>query len=146
MEELQPRPVHLAWDRSHGEPMETLTFPVHSADPPAPGGVGVNSAGATAAADGGVSSGFTLSRAESPSLWELLTDTAEEVPICSPTTTLLDQLEENPRFRRGQVAGALAELRAALLRVSHTANGSESVSLQAGTVVVIAHTLLRHQP
>jgi len=132
--------------RSHGEPFEETVSIPRSADPPAPGGVGINSAGASAAADGGVGSGFTLSRAESPSLWELLTDTAEEIPISSATTTLLDQLEENPRFRRGQVAGALAELRAALLRVSHTANGSEPVSLQAGTVVVIAHTLLRHQP
>ncbi len=129
--------------RSHGEPFdETFTIP-RSADPPALGGVGINSAGATAAGVGGGDSGFTF---ELPTLWQLLTDTAEEMPITSPTTMLLDQLEDSPRFRRGQVAGALADLQVALEKISHTADGTESVSLQAGTVLILAHTLLRHQP
>ena len=38
---------------------------------------------------GGGTSGFNL-----PTLWELITDTAEEVPIRSAMTQLLDQLEE----------------------------------------------------
>ena len=112
------------------------------ADPPSEGGAD-NSAGATAAGVGGGDSGFTF---ELPTLWQLLTDTAEEIAFTSPTTMLLDQLEDSPRFRRGQVAGALADLQEVLEKVSHTADGTEPVSLQAGTVLILAHTLLRHQP
>ena len=66
-------------------------------------------------ADGGIS-GFLY-----PTLWELITDTSEEVPLRSPITMLLEQLEESPRFRRGQVVWALDELQRALERTSHTA-------------------------
>jgi hypothetical protein len=48
--------------RSHGEPFELEGFTIpRSADPPAPGGVGINSAGATAAVSGGADGGFSLS-------------------------------------------------------------------------------------
>ena len=92
------------------------------------------------AADGGISS-FTL-----PTLWELITDTAEEVPIRSAMTQLLDQLEESPRFRRGQIAGALTDLQRVLEEISHHSTGHEPVSIPVGTVVILAHCLLRHQP
>ena len=81
-----------------------------------------------------------------PSAWELLTDTNEEVAIASPITLLIQQLEESPQFRRGQVAGALAELKTTLEKTSHCGNGNEAIQLEVGTVVVLAHTLLRHQP
>ena len=90
-------------------------------------------------ADGGIS-GFLY-----PTLWELITDTSEEVPLRSPITMLLEQLEESPRFRRGQVVCALDELQRALERTSHTATGDEQMSLPVGTVMVLAHVLLRHQ-
>ena len=92
------------------------------------------------AADGGISS-FTL-----PTLWELITDTAEEMPIQSAMTLLVDQLEESPRFRRGQVAGALSDLQRVLEEISHHSTGHEQVSIPVGTVVILAHCLLRHQP
>ena len=92
-------------------------------------------------AAGGGTSGFIL-----PTLWELITDTAEEVPIHSAMTQLLDQLEESPRFRRGQVAGALSDLQQVLEEISHNSTGHESVSIPVGTVVILAHCLLRHQP
>lgn len=81
-----------------------------------------------------------------PTLWELLTDTQDEVAIQSPITVLIDQLDSSPQFRRGQVAGALAELKELLEKTSHCGNGNEPLSISTGTVVVLAHTLLRHQP
>ena len=92
------------------------------------------------AADGGIS-GFIL-----PTLWEVLTDITEEVPIHSAMTQLLDQLEESPRFRRGQIAGALSDLQRVLEEISHQSTGDEEVSIPVGTVVILAHCLLRHQP
>ena len=92
-------------------------------------------------AAGGGASGFTL-----PTLWEVLTDTAEEVPIQSPMTELLEQLEESPRFRRGQVAAALSDLQRVLEEISHQSTGDEEVSIPVGTIVILAHCLLRHQP
>ena len=136
----------LKWSRTYGddEDVELLTFDA-SVDPPqvAPGGGDDRTSDATTADGGGTVGGFSLAR---PSLWELLTDTSDEVAMTSPTTLLVEQLEESPMFRRGQVAGALSELRAALHEVSHTAEGHEELSLSVGTVVVLAHTLLRHQP
>lgn len=134
--------THLAWSRSHGE-IETVVIPMASAAPPVHGG-GTASADALTAISRGGADG--LSSSERPSMWELLTDTAEDVAVRSPLTLLLEQLEESPAFRRGQVAGALAELQMALEQVTHQGNGEAEVSLQAGTVVVLAHTLLRHQP
>lgn len=90
-------------------------------------------------ADQGIN-GFLL-----PTLWELITDTSEEIPLRSAMTVLLDQLEDSPRFRRGQVAGALDELKEVLEKTSHESTGEEAVSLQVGTVMVLAHVLLRHQ-
>ena len=81
-----------------------------------------------------------------PSAWELLTDTEEEVAVQSPITMLIQQLEESPKFRRGQVAGAMEELKQLLGATSHLGNGDEEMRLPVGTVVVLAHTLLRHQP
>ena len=92
-------------------------------------------------AAGGSTSGFIL-----PTLWELITDTAEEIPIQSAMTLLVDQLEESPRFRRGQVAGALSDLQRVLEEISHHSTGNEPVSIPVGTVVILAHCLLRHQP
>lgn len=80
-----------------------------------------------------------------PTLWELITDTSEEIPLRSAMTVLLDQLEDSPRFRRGQVAGALDELKVVLEMTSHDSTGEEEVSVQVGTVMVLAHVLLRHQ-
>ena len=94
----------------------------------------------TSGAIGGIS-GFIL-----PTLWELITDTAEEMPIQSAMTLLVDQLEESPRFRRGQVAGALSDLQRVLEEISHHSTGHEQVSIPVGTVVILAHCLLRHQP
>ena len=131
----------LQGDRSHGEGWVTYSV---SAAPPSPGGVDVSADDLTAIGGGGAAGG--LSYNELPSLWQLLTDTAEDAAIRTPLTLLLDQMEDSPAFRRGQVAGALSELRAALNRVSHTAEGHEELSLSVGTVVVLAHTLLRHQP
>ena len=45
-------------------------------------------------------------RSAMPELWQLLTDTAEDAAIRTPLTLLLDQMEDSPAFRRGQVAGA----------------------------------------
>ena len=90
-------------------------------------------------ADGGIS-GFLY-----PTLWELITDTSEEVPLRSPITMLLEQLEESPRFRRGQIVGALMSC-SVRWRGHHTqATGDEQMSLPVGTVMVLAHVLLRHQ-
>ena len=113
-------------------------------DPPAVeaigGGGGDRAPVELAVVDGGIDDGFLL-----PTLWELITDTSEEVPLCSPMTKLLDQLEENPRFRRGQLSVALGELKEVLEQFSHDSNGAEEVSLPVGTVTVLAHVLLRHQ-
>ena len=79
-------------------------------------------------------------------MWELLTDTADDYAQRSELTLLLEKLEESGPFRRGQVAGALADLQVALEGVSHLNSGDSEVSLPAGTVVVLAHALLRHQP
>ena len=88
-------------------------------DPPIvdvpPGGGDIERAPVEHAADGGIS-GFLY-----PTLWELITDPSEEVPLRSPMTMLLEQLEESPRFRRGQVVWAFDELQRALERTSHTA-------------------------
>lgn len=127
---------------THGDWLDTtFTFP-RQADPPSDGGAGINSAG-----DSAVSGGTGgLSNAESPSIWELLTDTSDQVAVMSPLTLALEQMESSPSFRRGQVAGALGELQQALEQVSHAADGDTEVSLPAGTVMVLAHVLLRHMP
>ena len=91
------------------------------------------------AADGG-NSGFTY-----PTLWEVLTDTCEEVPMYSAMTQLLDQLDSSPAFRRGQVHGALAEIQTVMEQTSHASTGNEQVTVEVGTLVVLAHCLLRHQ-
>ena len=44
-----------------------------------------------------------------------------------------------------RLVGALDELQHALERTSHTATGDEQMSLPVGTVMVLAHVLLRHQ-
>ena len=80
-----------------------------------------------------------------PTLWEVLTDTTEEMATCSAMTELLRELEDSPRFRRGQVHGALGDIQAVLEATSHAATGSEKVELEVGTLVVLAHCLLRHQ-
>jgi hypothetical protein len=87
-----------------------------------------------------------LSYYELPSLWQLLTDTAEDAAIRTPLTLLLDQMEDSPVFRRGQVAGAIADLQAALEQVSHQVDGDDRLSLPVGTVVILAHVLVRHMP
>ena len=87
-----------------------------------------------------------LSYNELPSLWQLLTDTNEDAAISTPLTLLLDQMEDSPAFRRGQVAGAIAALQAALEQVSHQADGDDRLSLPIGTAVILAHVLLRHMP
>ena len=92
-----------------------------------------------AAADG-------LTHDELPSLWQLLTDTNEDAAITTPLTRLLDQMEDSPAFRRGQVAGAIADLQEGLEQVSHQADGDDRLSLPVGTVVILAHVLLRHMP
>ena len=128
--------------RTHGEDWETISIPAVTAAPLTDGGA-VASADDLTAAGGGASG---LSPSDRPSLWELLTDTSDELPLRSPMTLLVEKLEESPAFRRGQVAGALVELQRALETVSHTCNGDEALSLQVGTVTVLAQALLRHQP
>ena len=86
-----------------------------------------------------------ISRFVLPTLWELITDTSEEIPLRSAMTVRLDQLEDSPRFRCGQVAGALYALKEVLEKTSHESTGEEAVSLQVGTVMVLAHVLLKHQ-
>ena len=81
-----------------------------------------------------------------PSLWQLLTDTNEDAAISTPLTLLLDQMEDSPAFRRGQVAGAIAALQAALEQVSHQVDGDAPLKIPTGTAVVLAHVLLRHMP
>ena len=126
MTNLQPNRVHLAGTITHGDWMNdsTISFP-RSGDPPAAGG---------------------LTHQELPSLWQLLTDTAEDAAITTPLTRLLDQMEDSPAFRRGQVAGAIADLQEGLEQVSHQADGDDRLSLPVGTVVILAHVLLRHMP
>ena len=108
--------------------IERMTAPSpfpRSGDPPAAGG---------------------LTHDELPSLWQLLTDTNEEAAIRTPLTLLLDQMEDSPAFRRGQVAGAIAALQAALEQVSHQVDGDTPLKISTGTAVVLAHVLLRHMP
>ena len=126
MTTLQPKPVHLAGTISHGDWMNDSAFTIpRRADPPAAGG---------------------LTHHELPSLWQLLTDTTEDAAITTPLTRLLDQMEDSPAFRRGQVAGAIADLQEGLEQVSHQADGDDRLSLPVGTVVILAHVLLRHMP
>jgi hypothetical protein len=146
----------LQWERSHGEvdpSPEVLVEPAAepipepepaSAAPPAPMGAGAQSADASAISSGGAAGG--LSYYELPSLWQLLTDTTEDAAITTPLTRLLDQMEDSPAFRRGQVAGAIADLQEALEQVSHQADGDDRLSLPVGTVFILAHVLLRHMP
>ena len=159
-EPAPPIPVSvtpLQWERSHGEvdppepevSAEPEPEPIPepepaSAAPPAPMGAGAQSADASAISGGGAAGG--LSYYELPSLWQLLTDTAEDAAIRTPLTLLLDQMEDSPVFRRGQVAGAIADLQEALEQVSHQADGDDRLSLPVGTVVILAHVLLRHMP
>ena len=90
--------------------------------------------------------GNGLTTQESPSIWGLLSDTTDEVPMMSEITVLLERLEESTGFRRSQSVGCLNELKEVLDRVSHTASADETVSVEVGLLVVMAHTLLRHQP
>ena len=107
-------------------------------------GAGAQSADASAISSGGAAGG--LSYYELPSLWQLLTDTNEDAAITTPLTRLLDQMEDSPAFRRGQVAGAIADLQAALEQVSHQVDGDTPLTISTGTAVVLAHVLLRHMP
>ena len=131
----------LQGERSHGEDWVTHSV---SAAPPSPGGVDASADDLTAISGGGAAGGLT--HHELPSLWQLLTDTAEDAAITTPLTRLLDQMEDSPAFRRGQVAGAIADLQAALEQVSHQADGDDRLSLPVGTAVILAHVLLRHMP
>ena len=158
-EPAPPMPVSvtpLQWERSHGEvepepevvappePAPTAEPEPASAAPPSPSGAGEQSADASAISSGGAAGG--LSYAELPSLWQLLTDTTEDAATTTPLTRLLDQMEDSPAFRRGQVAGALGALQEALEQVSHQADGDDRLSLPVGTVFILAHVLLRHMP
>ena len=131
----------LQGDRSHGEDWVKHSV---SAAPPSPGGVDVSADDLTAIGGGGAAGG--LSYNELPSLWQLLTDTAEDAAIRTPLTLLLDQMEDSPAFRRGQVAGALGALQEAHEQVSLQADGDDRLSLPVGTVFILAHVLLRHMP
>ena len=131
---------NLQWNRTHGE-MEETTFciPVASAAPPAHGG-GVASADAfNAAADGGASSSFPT-----PNLWQVLTDSTEEM-AAGQLVQFASRIEESPSFRRGQLAELLGLLQQRLEGMPEDTDGDTTVQIAAGHLVLITHLLLRHQ-
>ena len=127
MTNLQPKRVNLAGTISHGDWMNDTTFPIPRRPELRPTAGG-------------------LTHEELPSLWQLLTDTTQDAAITTPLTRLLDQMEDSPAFRRGQVAGAIADLQEALEQVSHQVDGDAPLKIRTGTAVVLAHVLLRHMP
>jgi hypothetical protein len=129
--------THLAWNRTHGE-VDTFVIE-RSADPPAPGGVGINSAGATAVSVGGDVGSFST-----PSLWAVLTDNTE-LFADGQLVQFAARLEQSPAFRRGQIAALLGNLQEQLEGMADETPGNTAVSMAAGDLVLIAHLLLRHQ-
>lgn len=123
--------IPLDWYLSHGEsePEHEVEAPPEPAPIPEPepasaappSGAGEQSADASAISNGGVADG--LSYAELHSLWELVTDTAENAAIRTSLTVLLDPMEASPAFSCGHVAAAMADLQAALEQMSHQVDG-----------------------
>lgn len=114
---------------------------LRQADLPSEGGADLSADAATTSRGSG-----GLTHQERPSVWELLTESSDEVAGMSTVAMLLRQLDESPRFRRGEVASAMVVIARELQKVSWQTDASAEVSLQVGTVVVLADLLLRHQP
>ena len=127
--------MRLAWSRSHGEPMETLTFPVHSADPPSNGGVD-NSADATATS-AGAPGGFSLERRNA---WDVI---AGQGDALSDLRDFLETTEENPALRAAATLRAMDRLRDALLLIEETASVETPVPLMLQDVALLGRQLLQ---
>lgn len=117
----------------HGE----LWAETATVDPPMTVAITTTEAGA---ADSG------LTHQQRPSVWEMLTDSSDDLAGDSGVSALIHQLNESPRFRRGQVAASTAVIAEALSKVSWDSTGDEELSIPVGTVTVLADLLLRHQP
>jgi hypothetical protein len=142
MEELQPRPVRLAWDRSHGEPLETITFPMASAAPPSPMGAGEQSADATAAVGGGADGGFSLADGEL-SGWDLLVVPNGSCSAPSDLQELVEALAAGPEFRSAALLRAMERFRDVLDQLPvHTALDA-TVQVSAGDLLVLTRALLQ---
>jgi hypothetical protein len=129
--------------RSHGEPfeLESITIP-RSADPPAPGGVGINSAGASAADTGGGGGSFTLRDGEL-SCWDLLVtpDGCNAAP--SDLQELVEALAASPEFRSAALLRSMERFRDALDQLpGHTALET-MVKVPAGDLLVLTRALLQ---
>jgi len=103
------------------------------------GGVGINSAGATAAQAGGSQGGFPT-----PNLWQVLTDTSDNYAH-GELVAFIISLDKSPAFRRGQVAMLLGQLQGKLSELPDDTAGDLTVPVAAGDLVLMAHLLLRHQ-
>jgi hypothetical protein len=138
MGELQPRPVHLAWSRSHGEPMEpeTLTFPVHqmrSGDPPAGGASPVGpGAHGDEAVYGGVAANSLL---EGTDLWALVV--GDDCSIASGVADGLAQLQEQPGRLASARLKALAELQAVMRNQSNGVAWDAPITVPVGDLVLV---------
>jgi hypothetical protein len=140
MTSLQPRPVRLDGFRSHGEDWESLTFP-RSADPPAPGGVGINSAGATAADVGGDVGSFPLHG----TAWHaaLGIDPFDEGTVESLEHLAAKLEEDGPHAEGGMLLTTLVRLRQGLAQVGLDAHAATPVQISAADALLLARLLLR---
>ena len=80
---------------------------------------------------------------EDESLWGALTDT--DRVNAYELDGYVERLETNVMFRRGEVATLMAKLRVKLRGMPDSVEGDTTTEIAVGDLVLIAHTLLRHQ-
>lgn len=124
--------TRLAWDRSHGE--------LGSVDPPL---VPQRGLGADLEAEV-VDAGAFTTNTSTQSIWDVLVDSGFSLPY-GEIPEFIQRLEESAPFRRGEVAATLWQLKELLQTLPEDASGDQKVSLPLGTVVLMAHHILRHQ-
>jgi hypothetical protein len=134
MTHLQPRP-QLAWNRSHGEPAdaETLTFPIHHADPPPDTGGSGFSAGDDAVVGG--DDGFSLQR----SAWDVLSG---QGLMLADLREYLEDCDENPALRAAATLRAMDRLRDALHAIPEDADLEQPITLALMDAALLARQLL----
>jgi hypothetical protein len=143
MERLQPKPVRLAWDRSHGDPfeLETFTFPRHG-DPPAceavPRGAGPGA--------GVVEPSGALAPTPCPSQLELDGSAWDRLVAANIAPgdlgELIELLEVNPTVRSTALMFALARSRELLEQVASSAPIDAPLTIGAADLIVLTRAAM----
>ena len=140
MTTLQPRPMHLAGERSHGEPF-TLTFPVASAAPPAHGG-GAASADALSAISR-EPDGFPLQETALGGLVEVA-DVVHALPGKATSVSELTAIwSHNHQAKRLAIHKAESWLLELLERTPLDADARQAVPVELGVLLALAAEALR---